>query len=261
MLRAFCIPTFLALALALTPRGAAAQERICGSAPFDAAPEAVGALIAQLEPVTEAFDSLRRALDTPGLELCLVRPLFDARGFLEPEATRIVIDADLAPGLRLAVLVHELRHLQQVSVGVCPGPDLAMRAYADAVFAMEADASVTALVVAWDLREKGQAAMWRALETWPMQEDIAESFAAGMARGDDPAAAASAAFDQWYQRPDRVAAYDRAACWDYLEAQDRGHLLPSYGALDPAYYDRLCRLPDGASYDCADPRGDGAAAN
>lgn len=253
MIRVLRTAFWLALVFG-TSAHVAAQGTTCGSAPFDAAPAPVAELVRRMDPALDAFDSLRAALDTPGLTLCLTRPLFDARGYLEPETLHIYVDSTLTDGLKMAILAHELRHLQQVSNGTCPTPDLSMRAHADAVFAMEADASVTAAVVAWHLSRQGQPEMWQALADWPMQTDIAAAFAAEMARTDDPAQAAAVAFDQWYAQPDRVEAYDRAACWDYLDAQDESHRLPTYGALDPGYFDRLCRLPDATAYDCADPR-------
>jgi len=135
---------------------------------------------------------------------------------------------------------------------MCPSMDLAMRDYATAVFAMEADSSVTSLVVAWALRDAGDTAMWDALAGWSMQSDIAIAFETGFARG-GIAAAASDAFMQWFERPDRRDAYYVASCMDYLDKMEAEGRLPRYDVLEPAYFSALCILPDGASYDCRQP--------
>ena len=129
-----------------------------------------------------------------------------------------------------------------------------MRDYAEAIFAMEADASVAGLVVADFLRHQGQPQMWQALETWPMQADITAVYADALRNGQDLAQAASVAFDAWYADPERRRAYYVSACLDYLDRFEDDHLLPRYESLDPAFYRALCRLPDGTAYPCTPPR-------
>src|SRR6056297_320975 len=77
----------------------------------------------------------------------------------------------------------------------CPslGLDLSMKKHVRAAFAMEADASVTSLVVAAGLREQGRAAMWNASANWPMQADLAARFDTILNKTADVVRAASAA--------------------------------------------------------------------
>lgn len=243
--------TLVAATLACLAPAATAQPMTCDAPPFDGAPE-VAALIDAVAPVLAEFPTLADTLTTDVRQVCIADKLLGARGYFEAATGRIVVAPDMSPGLQQAVLIHELRHLQQQQGGPCPAPGLSMDANARAVFAMEADASVASLIVAWSMREAGAPAMWQALGDWPMQSDIAAAFGAEMQARGDIATAASAAFTQWYAREDRRDAYYIAACSDYLDDYDRTHLLPSYGALDPDFFTRLCLLPDGEGYECRD---------
>ncbi|MDF1620272.1 DUF6782 family putative metallopeptidase [Pseudothioclava nitratireducens] len=244
----------LAMACALcglTPGKAASQDLNCASPPFEAPPE-IRQMVSALAPAFEQFPAIGASLFQDLRALCLAPNLHDSHGYFEADERRIVIDARLPPALRSTVLIHELRHLQQQDFGTCPAPDLSMTQNARAIYAMEADASAISHVVAWQLRESGQTGMWDALASYPLQADIAEAFAREMARSGDPRAAASVAFAQWYARAERRELYYIAACSDYLERNDRTHRLPSYARLTPNFFARLCKMPDGHAYSCAD---------
>ncbi|SIS97209.1 hypothetical protein SAMN05421759_10855 [Roseivivax lentus] len=242
-----------ASALALTCAAPfAAQPLSCASAPFTDLPGVTQALDA-LAPALDEYAALRRTLDDTVAAICLRDGPGEAQGYFEPETRRIVLSDGLETPLMMAVLVHELRHAAQYESAVCPDRALAMGDYAQAVAAMEADASVTSLVIADALARAGAPAMWQALADWPMQADIAAAFAEARAAGADLAGAASLAFDAWYLAPDRVSTYYVAACSDYLDAADRDHLLPRYGSLSEGYFTALCHLPDGTRYSCAPP--------
>ncbi|KFE33822.1 DUF6782 family putative metallopeptidase [Thioclava atlantica] len=229
-----------------------AQEMTCAAPPFDSSPE-IAALVDRLDPVLTRWPALGTTLFRDTRELCLADTLHDARGYLEPEACRIIIAADLDPELQAVVLIHELRHLQQKFCGTCPEPTLSMHENARAIFAIEADAAAYSLAIAWQLRADGQPGMWDALAGWPMQADIAAAFEAEMKTSNDLSAAASAAFAQWYREEKRQELYYTAACSDYLERIDREHNLLTYDALAPDFFARLCHLPDGAAYQCGEP--------
>jgi hypothetical protein len=231
-----------------------AQILTCTAPPFDDPPE-IATIIEQLRPVLDRWPSLHVALFRDARELCLADTLHDARGYFEPRASRLVIAADMAPALQKAVMIHELRHLEQKFRGSCPEPKLSMQENARAIFAMEADAATYSLAVAWDLREAGMSDTWEALASWPMQADIATAFEAEMSRSGDLIGAASAAFTQWYAKEARRELYYLASCSDYLAARDREHRQPSYDRLEPDFFTSLCRLPDGASYDCMESAG------
>lgn len=212
-------------------------------------------LLDRLAPVLEQLPSLGAALRGRGPDICLSRHLHEEHGYMEADGGRIVLNARLGDAMLLAILLHELRHLDQSATAICPPPDLSMQETARAVLALEADASAVMLLAAWWLREQGDAAAWRAIGDWPSARDIAERFAADMAAGGTPASAASAAFDQWYRDPERVEQYYLSSCSDYLARQEETKALPRYQLVPPDYFAQLCHLPDGTPYACAEPDG------
>ena len=224
----------------------------CATAPYETLPAVAGAL-AVLEPVLNGYPAFRDVLNQSVTEICLTPGTLDAQGYFEPETARIVLSDTLPDGRMQAVLVHEMRHAAQFARAVCPAPDLAMGEYAEAIFAMEADASVTSVVLAHELRAAGAPEMWQALADWPLQADIADRYDASRSDGGTVTEAASEAFDAWYRNTERREAYYLAACADYLDTQDREHRLPSYESLPEGFYATLCRLPDGSAYPCAGP--------
>ena len=228
----------------------------CLHAPFADAATAAQAgirdLVDGLRPALSEFPSLSSLLETGSTHICLAERLVTEKAYLDAEADRIVLSADMSPGLMRVVLVHELRHAEQLARGVCPSLNLAMREYARGVLALEADANVTAALVAWREKDAGDGQMWQALESWPMTGDIAVRFAAVMAETGDVAEAASAAFDQWYASESRTNLYYITSCSAYLDQQDEVHALPGYLRLADDYLARLCLLPDGTDYACSD---------
>lgn len=197
------------------------------------------------------FPSLERTFLEQAPELCLSDRMDNALAYLDVPANRIVLSRALAPEMTVAVLLHELRHLEQIATGICPTDSLAMREYAFASFAMEADASAISLLVAWSMKEKGNAGPWTALSTWATQADIAETFRTEISASGDAVRAVAAAFDQWFASEDRRTRYYIAACSDYLDRQDTTHALPRYALMPESFLTRLCRLPDGTPYPCA----------
>ena len=256
----------MAGAICLAAQGAGAEAGRpgpeCLPAPYDAArtdgERRIAELVGWLRPALGPYPSLLAALETSAPEICLAAALFGAEGYLGVEENRIVLRRSLPRGLMRAVMLHELRHLHQVRVGACPGPDLSMQETARVTLALEADASAVSLAVAWGLREDGDALAWQALASWPTHVDLAEAFEAEMRESGDVARATARAFAQWYVSDWRRETYRLAACSDYLDRQDRTHALPRYGAAAPDYLDSLCRMPDGGTYPCEEP-GDGAA--
>lgn len=223
----------------------------CDQRPFEAGSD-LEALYVKMSDAVAAFPRLEETLNSD-LTLCLSDTLVAERGYYQPEGRRLVLASNMTPGLTLAVGVHELRHVQQYDVGSCPGLDLSMRAYANAVFAMEADASVTSLVVATFHRKQGRPEMWDALAAWPTQADIAARFAATFAKTLRIEDAATDAFSSWYEDAERRDRYYIAICANYLDQLDRDHLLPQYNSLSDGFFDDLCSLPDGNPYRCSRP--------
>ncbi len=245
---------FLILFGLLCAQAASADAEDCLQAPYKgkAAPAALVEVVRDVETVLAPFAEFRTAWAEAGPEVCLSGDLHDERGFFDPGRNRIVLDASLSRGLMGAVLIHELRHVEQFQRGTCPSIQLDMAEYARATFALEADANVSSVVVAWQARRSGEPAFWDGLRDWGMSGDIADRFEEVMERTGDVSLAASAAFDQWYDSDVRRERYYVASCSAFLDEQDRTHALSSYGVLPPDYLAGLCRLPDGRAYDCAE---------
>ncbi len=250
MIRTATVALFAATCVAW-PFAVQAQEMTC--TPTLAEQPALAALQTALDQVDGIYPNLTDAFHAAVKAVCIAEPPVGAQGFFEPDTRHMVLAADLPVGLQQAVFFHELRHAQQFAIDACPVPGLSMREHAEVIFAMEADASVATVVIADALRANGDPAMWNALANWPLQADILAAYATARAAGQDVALAASAAFDQWYANETRKDLYYVDSCLRFLEEQEREHRLPSYGTVDPAFFGRLCRLPDGTEYVCAPP--------
>ena len=256
LLRAVCAAAVLS-APANVAADADSEGLACLAPPFaDPASERereVQALVGWLRAALAPFGGLGRILEDSPPEVCLAAYLFGAQGYVDAEARRVVIRADLPPGLMRAVAIHELRHVEQVKRGTCPSEGLSMQATGRVVMAMEADASAVSLAVAWSLREAGDGAVWEALAAWPTHAKLAQAFEAEMRGTGDVARATAAAFAAWYEDATLVERTYVAACSGYLDRQDESHALPRYGALDGGFFDDLCRLPGGEGYPCSEP--------
>lgn len=246
----------LPLLVALLPGTALAQD-VCIAPPYDAAASAaersLSALYGEIGFALAEFPSLGAAMARQSPRLCYSGRMDNAHAYLDAETNRIVLSPDLPRAMQVGVLLHEIRHLDQISLGACPTDDLAMSQYATATFAMEADASAVSLLATWVMKQNGNDAPWRALSAWETQSDIAARFADEMAQTGDPAIAVAAAFRQWFASSARIDAYYSAACSDYLDRQDRTKALPRYHLIGDNFLEDLCRLPDGTRYDCTYP--------
>jgi hypothetical protein len=245
-----CLVFLAALGVAAPP----ALGDVCAAPPYEGAQEAaLGDLLERTLPVIARYPSLDAALRETGPSICLFDTASDALGFFEPEANRVMIAADLDPELQRAILFHEIRHVEQFARGLCPDLSLAMRAFARATWALEADATTISLIIAWDLREGGDPGPWDALAGLPRYRDVAAAFAEQMAVSGDLSDAGQAAFDSWYATSDRRDAYYIASCSAYLDTRDRTHALPQYGEIDESFFEDLCVLPDGTPFACEEP--------
>ncbi|NNK78844.1 MAG: hypothetical protein HKP40_09055 [Litoreibacter sp.] len=248
---------YLALLFLLFPNITEAGEVCVHVSDIGADPSAPAELVQVYEEVAaglERFPSLLAAVEDQSPELCLSSKMDNAHGYFDIEQNRIYLSDQIPIAMQVGVLLHEVRHLEQFSLGICPSDDLAMKEYARATFALEADASVVSLLVAWDMKENGNSGPWLALSAWPTQADIASSFASEMRASNDVPTAASAAFDQWYMSEARLEEYYIASCSDFLDRQDASKTLPRYQLVPADFLDELCRLPDGSSYSCSPPK-------
>ncbi len=199
----------------------------------------------------ERFPLLMAAVEEQSPTLCLSNMMDGAHGYYDTEQSRIVLSSQLSTSMLVAVLIHEIRHLQQEVVGICPSDALAMKDYARATFALEADASAISALVAWDMKENGNDGPWRALSDWPTQSDIASAFATEMNLSHDVSSAVSAAFNHWYESEVRRETYYLATCSEFLDRQDSSHAIPRYQHITPDFLDGLCTMPEGTQYECA----------
>jgi len=160
----------------------------------------------------------------------------------------ILLDADLDDGLRTAILVHELRHVDQAATGYRMDMDYDVHAARTLLCACEADAQAMATWFAWRLREAGDPRPWMALRAHPHYTDIAGAFEAAIQLGADEPIAARIAFTAWYASDWRVWTYRFTAAMAYYHRQDKDHLLPGDGPFPDGYFAEFGRLPDGTFY-------------
>jgi hypothetical protein len=232
---------------------------VCIPAPYsvddDAAAAPLAALVGTLRDHAAAYPSLLRALDLHEPVICLESRSAGPRGYFDVGTNTIALLDGLSDAQKLVVLIHELRHLDQVGRSVCPSDSLAMEEVARATFAMEADAGAVTAHVAYEAKEAGDSALWDALAQFPNYADIPAAYATERAASGSAARAMGAAFSQWYESDWRRDRYYLATCSDYLDRVDRTHRLPSYDLLDSDFYVELCVMPDGSGYDCRPPDG------
>lgn len=181
------------------------EESVCLDHPYNATHKSdeeqrLARVIERLRPALAAFSGLALALDDRKPRICLAPSLLLESGFLLPDANRIEIDSQLEDAMLTAVLLHELRHLDQVAAGICPNDSLAMDQVAQATFALEADANAITLLVAWHMASIGDATVWNALAEWHSTADIAWRFAESMASNGDPSHAVAEAFDPTFPK-------------------------------------------------------------
>lgn len=250
MMRTACIALVI---LGLAPGSAAFAEQICAKHPYAEAAGALSDLSDRLDRTLAAFPSLAQALTQQAPSLCLDDGLVEEQGYYEPKTNRIVLNSDLNQDFQLAILIHEIRNLEQFDRGYCPTIADRLTDYISARLALEADASAIGDYIAWKLREGGDSGPWDSLATWPMHDDLVSRFASEIAAGADEVAATSATFAQWYERAERREIYTFAICSNYLDAPDREKVEPGAKTVPPNFAALLCRMPDGRPYDCTVP--------
>ena len=113
------IRPFLFLSAVCLADPATASET-CLPYPFDDAPASLRAILELAAPALQRFPDYPAALAAARPVLCLDDEPFGARGYLDVDDNRIVISADLSEHEQMVILLHELRHLQQIGEGFCP---------------------------------------------------------------------------------------------------------------------------------------------
>ena len=242
-----------ALALALPGAPSLAAET-CIDAPYTADAGEVSAMADLVLSVVQDFPSLAKSLAEQSPRLCIDDSLYGVQAFFEPKTNRIVVFAGLDPDMQLAILLHELRHLQQFASDACPTLDMRFSDYVRLRMALEADAAAIGVYAAWKLQQAGRPGPLQHLQDWPTHDDLVTRFTAEIeATGGDDVAATAATYAQWFESEDRRAIYAFAICSNYLDALDIEKLPPGKGTVSDSIAARLCVLPDGRPYDCALP--------
>ena len=220
-------------------------------------PDGPAALRADIETVAlalEPFDTLRQTFETARPRICLTDAPSEALGTYGADDRSISVNANIPPDKRVAVLLHEIRHLEQDYRGICPSETLAIRSNARAIFALEADAMAITHLIAWALREKGTPGPFQALSTSDETADIAAAFRQEMQATGDPSLATAAAFSAWYASDIRREQYYVSSCMAYLDRIEADKLLPGRDVLKPDFLGSVCNLPEGSAYPCTEPK-------
>ena len=237
------------IALIITPAHASGS---CAPYPY-ADTGVLAADIALLNDALADFPALGQILDTARPEICTIAGTAEALGTYGAEDNRITLAIDQPQHRRVAVLIHELRHVDQYQRGICPPDGLEMRANARAMFALEADAMAITHLVAWASLAAGRPEIFAALRDAPETSDIAAAFETEMTASADVARATAAAFDAWYASDLRRERYYISTCMAYLERTERAHSLPGSAPLTADFLAHVCNLPDRTAYPCTEP--------
>ncbi|MDM7932313.1 DUF6782 family putative metallopeptidase [Tabrizicola sp.] len=232
---------------------AARANAVCQPAPYTGGSEEILALAERLTEALAPYPSLAESWAKEAPTLCIDDSLVEEQAYYAPKTNRIVVRTGLDPDLALAILIHEVRHLEQFSSGICPTTAHTLTDYMRSRLALEADASAIGIYVAWRMRESGNPGPWNQLLAWPTHGDLVTHFAEEIAAGGDDVAATSATFAQWFESLKRREIYAYAICGNYLDALDREKMPPGKQTLPAGFAERLCRMPDGRPYDCVLP--------
>jgi hypothetical protein len=241
-----------ALLLAVLTSAHAAQTG-CLEYPYDAPGDPLASDIAAARKALTPFKSLLTSLDAARPVICATDAPSEALGTFGADENRITIGATLAQPKRIAVLLHEIRHLDQNLRGICPATTLSMRENARAMFALEADAMAVMHLIAWSNLDVGSPEIFDALRAAPETSDIAAAFENAMAETNDPALATAAAFDAWYASDARRERYYVSTCMAYLDRLEAEDSLAGTAPLTADFLDHVCHLPDQSSYPCQEP--------
>lgn len=239
----------LALLVAL-PAQAAADT--CLEHPYSGKSR-LAADIAAAREMIQPFPTLRDTIDALRPRICATEDASEALGTFGAEEGIITVNAALPAERRIAVLLHEMRHLDQFARGYCHSTSLDMRSNARAVFALEADAMAITHLIAWVSQRDGKARLFDALKGSPETADIAAAFEREMAASADVSFATAAAFDAWYGSELRRERYYVSTCMAYLDRIEEAHLFAGTERLPDEFLEDVCRMPDRKAYPCDEP--------
>lgn len=230
---------------------------LCLTAPYTTATSPAHqtslSLLRAVRGLGERFPTLLETFEGLQPSLCMDERNIADRGYYDVTSNSIGLKNSLTFDEKLAILLHELRHMEQLDRGYCPSTDYSMKETARATFATEADAQAIATLITWSMKQDGSPGPWQAMLGWERYSDIPERFEKVLVETNDPGLAAAAAFEQWYASDWRIESYYLASCSDYLDRLDASKRLVSDDLLPADYLDNLCKMPDGTNYNCIEP--------
>lgn len=238
-----------AIFFACTITNAALAKDACYIWPYEDTPPPLAEAVVHLDNIP----ATAKVVETYKPVLCQTRDSIEALGTFDPETGIIVLSDGLSPAEATAILIHEIRHLDQSLPESCLAPNLTMQDWTRAIFALEADAMAITMLSAWLLAEAGSPDIWEAVSDMPETQDIAEGFKTVISETGDPAQATAAAFTAWYGSDARREEYYVSVCEGYLSTQEREKRLPGYLPLADDFLSSICKLPSGGFYPCSEP--------
>ncbi len=209
-------------------------------------------ILSYIQEETEYSEALMKTATSTGIAFCIENRADGARGYYDYRYNIIAVRESLEFYQKVAIVLHELRHVEQVNRGFRQTLKYSMNEMVRMTYAVEADVQAFSVLIAWRLKDKGLLDLWDTLLTFKRYVDIAKTFEQEMLRTDDELQATRQAFRQWYNSPWRKKNYHNGCCMGYLDMLDETNLIESYELLPHNYFDKLCVFPDGRNYGCHD---------
>jgi hypothetical protein len=207
-------------------------------------------ILSYIQKDAEYSEALMKTAVTTGIAFCIENRADGSRGYYDYRYNIIAVRESLGFYQKVAIVLHELRHVEQVNRGFRQTLEYSMNEMTRMTYAVEADVQAFSVLFAWRMKKKGLPDLWHTLLTFKHYADIAKSFEQEMARSDDDMRATKQAFIQWYDSAWRKKNYRTGCCMGYLDMLDETNLIESYELLPQDFFDELCVLPDGRNYGC-----------
>jgi hypothetical protein len=189
-----------------------------------------------------------KVLEQLGTAICINQSP-KARNAIFIDATNtLTVSSRLAGNRQLFHVLEESRHAVQQSQGMMGSINTTFEETLRASFALEADASATAILAASRLRAKGDFSLWEMLSHDLTYIDLKTTFLGEMLKHGDEMKATRAVFDAWYDNPMRLReVYDQVR----VRLQNEKHWpveRPYFEKLPSNFFDKLGELGDGSNY-------------
>lgn len=189
-----------------------------------------------------------KSLEQLGTAICLSDSR-NARNATFVDPTNIMtVNTAIAGPRQLFHVLEESRHAVQKTQGMVGSINTTFQETLRATFALEADATATAILAAYRLQAKGDPSIWQMLAYDLDHIDLKTAFLGEIFKSGDEMKATRAVFEAWYEKPMRLkqvyaqvrTRFENEKIWPverpYLEK------LPSN------FFDKLGELGDGRNY-------------